>query len=168
MRIAFLILFLIPSAMLADLSSAVATARATVGPDTSRIVKWLDTDIQTGTTPPNIVTVQRDQWDAQKRQVLKTVAQSAGIVKADLQNAETIKTKIETWIGGLSNANREAAEATLLPVFWIAYNELRDDFDSNAASYDVDTGSRPITVKRWSQLGLARMPTGAEIEAVQR
>lgn len=124
-----------------------------------------------GTTPANVVQVPRDQWDAQKRKVLRGIATAAGITKADLADAQLVGQKIVAWVGTLANADREREQATRLPIFWITYSELRENWDDLASDdYTVqDTGSQPIYgVSDCEAISGNNRATGDDIETAQR
>jgi hypothetical protein len=84
----------------------------------------LNTAPQTGTTT-NTVQVSREQWEKQLITGFKTVAQNAGITRADLDDSAIVRTKLATWANGLTAANREAAQVNIIPLFWIAYDRYR-------------------------------------------
>ena len=102
---------------------------------------------RTGTTPPDIVQVPREQWDSQKRSAIRYVMAQAEIAFADLQNAVTVRNKLALWVRGLAEVNDKTdVLATYIPVFWLAYDEYRstDISEENDDTYPVDEGSQPI------------------------
>jgi len=120
-----------------ELKTRVDEAKAQGYRDTSAILTKLATPPQTGTTT-NTVTQAREQWEKQLINGFKTVAQNAGITRADLDDSAIVRTKLATWANGLTAANREAAQVNIIPLFWIAYDRYRSQ---DPATIDADNVS---------------------------
>jgi len=115
--------------------------------DTLRLVRLALSKIRTGTTPPDIQSKPREQWEVQKRKALRHVMTEAGIAFADLQDGLTVRNKIALWVRGLSTVNDKTdVVSTYIPVFWNAYVEYRtvdiSGDDDEQESYDA--GSQPV------------------------
>jgi hypothetical protein len=97
---------------------------------------------QTGTTT-NTVQVAREQWEKQLITGFKSVCQAASITFADLATAGTVRTKLGTYVQGLTAANREEFQVITAPLFWIAYDRFRSQdpatIDANNTSYQTVT-----------------------------
>ena len=126
--------------------------------------------VESSTPQPN-QDVPREQWDVQRRKVLRYVMTQAGIVFADLQNAATIRNKIGLWIRGLATVNDKTDMlSTYVPVFWTAYVEYRsrdisgenDETESVPQPDMVVFGDSPATANGFTA------DTGTDIEEAQR
>ena len=103
----------------------------------------------TGTTAPNVVNV-HDKWRQVKIDVLKAVATQASLVRADLAAPRTLDAKLQTWLAGLTAANR-LIWLSRMGVFWQALFELTDggiDLNPDATQ---DIGSLPVYGNSWSE-----------------
>ena len=114
--------------------------------DTLRLVVLALKSPRTGTTPEDIQTKPREQWEVQKRVALRHVMTEAGISFADLQSGVTIRNKIAVWVRGLATVNDKTdILATYIPVFWNAYTDYRSaDISSESDTEEsYDAGSMP-------------------------
>lgn len=139
--------------------------------DTLRLVRLAMSKVRTGTTPSDIQTRLREQWESQKRVALRYVMTGAGIDFADLQSAVTVRNKIALWVRNMATVNDKTdVLATYIPVFWAAYVDYRsrDISEEDDALESYEAGKQPIyadspaTVNGWGVV------TGDDIEASQQ
>ena len=109
---------------------------ADFGPDMGRYVKLiLQPSIIISYTVAITNVTSREQWDRQKRTALKYVAAQAGILEAERNDVAAIRVRLTTWLAGLTALERDTQFKDMIPVFWIAYNEMRT---GSAWTEDVD------------------------------
>jgi hypothetical protein len=147
-----------------ELKTRVDESKALGIRDTSAILTRLASAPQTGTTT-NTVTQAREQWEKQLINGFKTVAQNAGITRADLDDSAIVRTKLATWANGLTAANREAAQVNIIPLFWIAYDRYRSQ---DPATIDADNVSYQTLTPVYGTPIITFPITGADVEDVQR
>lgn len=156
--------FALTPAQRAELKTRVDELRSQGYRDTSVILNKLVTPQQTGLTT-NTVTQSRDQWDKQLINGFKTVCTAAGITFADLATVGTVRTKLATYVQGMTAANREEFQTITAPLFWIAYDRFRQ---IDPAVIDADRTSYQTTTPTYAAPVITFPITGADVEDVQR